>query len=57
MRTNLQHLQNEGKRRNTELRKLDEMENKGLTQKEFAQRVGCSQHTYREYSKAKRTFP
>ena len=43
MRTNLQHLQNGGRRRNTELRKLDEMENKGLTQKEFAQRVGCSQ--------------
>ena len=43
MRTNLQQLQNGGKRRNTELRELDEMENKGLTQKEFAQRVGCSQ--------------
>ena len=25
------------------MRVLDEMENKGLTQKEFAQRVGCSQ--------------
>lgn len=43
MRINLQHLQNGGKMRNTELRELDEMENKGLTQKEFAQRVGCSQ--------------
>ena len=43
MRTNPQHLQNGGRRRNTELRELDEMENKGLTQKEFAQRVGCSQ--------------
>lgn len=43
MHINLQHLQNGGRRRNTELRVLDEMENKGLTQKEFAQRVGCSQ--------------
>ena len=25
------------------MRVLDEMENKGLTQKEFAHRVGCSQ--------------
>lgn len=25
------------------MRVLDEIENKGLTQKEFAQRVGCSQ--------------
>ena len=38
------------------MRVLDEMENKGLTQKEFAQRVGCSQQYISRILKGKENF-